>query len=112
MVVTGPRDEGVGADQQLLARSLGALIGVPRFDSPIHLARAVHGATLALSIYTEALPARDGDRVRELRRQSLQVALDDDLRGISETDRDWLIGIMRAVLGKAGAIVLAEDRLH
>ncbi len=64
MVGTGPRDEAVGADQQLLARSLGALIGVPRFDSPIHLARAVHGATLALSMYADNLPASDGDRLK------------------------------------------------
>jgi hypothetical protein len=110
-VVTGPRGGGVGADQELLAR-LGALIGVPRFDSPIYLARAVHGATLALSLYADDLPASDGDRLKELRRQSLQVALDDDLRGISEADRDWLIAVMRNVLGKAGEVVLAEDRLH
>jgi hypothetical protein len=111
-VVTGPRGGGAGADQELLARSLGALIGVPRFDSPIYLARAVHGATLALSMYADNLPASDGERLKHLRRQSLEVALDDDLRGISEADRDWLVAVMRNVLGKAGEVVLAEDRLH
>lgn len=112
MVVTGPRGEGADAEQQLLARSLGALIGLPRFDSPIQLARVVHAATLAFSMYADNLPASDGARLKDLRRQSLQVALDDDLRGVSEADRDWLIGTIRAVLGKAGEIVLAEDRLH
>jgi hypothetical protein len=43
---------------------------------------------------------------------SLQVALAGDLRGISETDRDWLIAVLRNVLGKAGEVVLAENRLH
>jgi hypothetical protein len=66
----GTVKEGGDAEQQLLARVLGALIALRRFDSPIYLARAVHGATLALSLYAE------------------------DLRSIKEADRDWLIAAM------------------
>jgi len=71
-----------------MARALGALIALRRFDSPIYLARAVHGATLALSLYADNLPASDAQRIRELRTVSLQVAVSDDLCGISEADRD------------------------
>jgi hypothetical protein len=100
------------AEQQLLGRALGALISLRRFDSPVHLARAVHGATLALSLYADGLPALDAQRIKELRAQSLQVALSDARRGISEVDRDWLVATMRNVLGKAGEVALAENRLH
>ena len=105
-------DDGGNAEQQLLARSLGALIAVRRFDSPIHQARAIHGATLALSLYADDMPAADAARVKELRNQSIQNALADDPRAIAEADRDWLIMTMRHILGKAGAVVLAQDRLH
>jgi len=108
----GTLKDGGDAEKQLLARALGALLAVKRFDSPIYLARAVHGATLALSLYGDDLPAPDANRMKELRAQSLQVALDDELRGISEADRDWLIAAIRNVLGKAGEVALAEHRLH
>jgi len=99
-------------EQQLLARSLGALISLRRFDSPIYLARAVHGATLTLSLYADELPAADVERLKALRTQSLQVALSDDLRHISEADRDWLIATVSNVLGQRGEVSLPENRLH
>ena len=99
-------------EHQLLARSLGALIALRRFDSPIYLARAVHGATLALSLYANDLPASDAARIKDLRTQSLEVALSDEVRGISEGDRDWLIATMRNVLGQGGEVSLPETRLH
>ena len=105
-------DEGANAEQQLLARSLGALIGLRRFDSPIHQARAIHGATLALSPYADDMAASDAQRLKELRNTSIRVALSDDPRAIPEADRDWLIAAMRRILGKAGAVALAADRLH
>ena len=111
-MLRGTAKGGGDAEQQLLARALGALIALRRYDSPIYLARAVHGATLALSLYAEDLPTPDAQRIKELRTRSLQVAVSDDLRGISETDRDWLIAAMRNVLGKAGEVALAENRLH
>ena len=109
MVTTGP---SVGAEQVMLARSLRALISVGRFDSPIHLARAVHGASLTLAMFEDDLPAADAARLRELRRRSLEVALSVDSRGIAEADRDWLVAGMRFVLSKAGVAVAAEGRLH
>jgi hypothetical protein len=53
---------GGGADtqQEYLARALSALIALRRFDSPIHQARAVHNATLALRLWLAAL----GDSLR------------------------------------------------
>ena len=102
----------VGAEQEMLARSLQALDSVGRFDSPIHLARAVHGATLTLAMFADDLPAADGPRLRELRRRSLEVALSVDSRGIAEADRDWLVAGMHFVLSKAGVAVAAEGRLH
>lgn len=93
------RLDGEGdAEQQLLARALGALIAVRRFDLPIYQARAAYGATLALSLYADNLPAPDAERIKVLRQRSLDVALSDGLGGISETDRDWLITMMRNVL--------------
>jgi hypothetical protein len=112
VMLGGTVKEGGDAEQQLLARALGALIALRRFDSPIYLARAVHGATLALSLYAEDLPTSDAQRIKELRTRSLQVALSYDLRSISEADRDWLSATMRNVLGKAGEVALAESRLH
>jgi hypothetical protein len=109
VVAAGP---SVGSEQEMLARSLGALLSVRRFDSPIHLARAVHGASLTLAMFADNLPAADGPRLRELRRRSLEVALSVDSRGIAEADRDWLVATMRSVLAKASATVAAEDRLH
>jgi hypothetical protein len=106
----GTLDDGADAEQQLLARCLGALIAVRRFDSPITQARAVHGATLALSMYADAMPECDAQRLKELRTRSIQVALSDDLRAISESDRDWLIGAIHDVLGKAGESIPAKDR--
>lgn len=100
------------AEQQLLARALGALIAARRFDSPIHQARAVHGATLTLSLYADNLPAPDAERIKDLRHRSLEVAVSDDLWGISEGDRDWLTTVMHNVLGKAGEVDLAENRRH
>ncbi|HEY4870268.1 MAG TPA: hypothetical protein VIJ03_00060 [Candidatus Dormibacteraeota bacterium] len=111
-MLDGTLKDAGDAEQQLLGRALGALISLRRFDSPVHLARAVHGATLALSLYVDGLPAVDAQRIKDLRAQSLQVALSDALRGISEVDRDWLIATMRNVLGKAGEVALAENRLH
>jgi hypothetical protein len=111
-MLSGTLKHAGDAEQQLLGRALGALISLRRFDSPVHLARAVHGATLALSLYVDGLPAVDAQRIKDLRAQSLQVALSDALRGISEVDRDWLIATMRNVLGKAGEVALAENRLH
>ena len=105
-------DEGANAEQQLLARSLGALIGLRRFDSPIHQARAIHGATLALSPYADDMAPSDAQRLKELRNTSIRVALSDHPGAIAEADRDWLIAAMRRILGKAGAVVLAADRLH
>src|SRR5438477_12098725 len=105
-------DDGANAEQQLLARSLGALIAVRRFDSPIHQARAIHGATLALSLYADDMAAADAERVKQLRTESIQNALSDDPRAMSEADRDWLILAMRRILGKAGAVALAVDRIH
>ncbi len=112
IVVTGPRAGGLGAEQELLARSLRALISVRQFDSSIQLARAVHAAALALALFADDLPAADGPRLRELRRRSLDVALSVDSPGIAEADRGWLAATMRPVLGKAGEMVAAEDRLH
>ena len=105
-------DDRANAEQQLLARSLGALIGLRRFDSPIHQARAIHGATLALSPYADGMAPSDAQRLKELRNTSIRVALSDDPRAIPEADRDWLIAAMRRILGKAGAVALAADRLH
>src|SRR2546423_160840 len=105
-------DEGTNAEKQLLARSLGALIAVRRFDSPIHQARAIHGATLALSLYADDMSAAEAERVKKLRAESIQNALSSDPRAMGEADRDWLIMAMRRILGKAGAVALAEDRLH
>ena len=105
-------DDDANAEQQLLARSLGALIAVRRFDSPVNQARAVHGATLALSLYADGMAAADAERVKELRNESIQNALSDDPKAVAEADRDWLIMAMRHILGKAGAVALAEDRLH
>ena len=105
-------DDGANAEQQLLARALGALIAVRRFDSPIHQARAIHGATLALSLYTDNMAPSDAKRSKELRDASIRVALSDDPTAIAEADRDWLIAAMRRILGKAGAVVLAADRIH
>ena len=101
-------DGGSNAEQQLLARALGALIAVRRFDSPIHQARAIH----ALSLYTDDMAPSDAERVKELRAESIQNALSDDPRAMGEADRDWLIMAMRRILGKAGAVVLAADRIH
>ena len=106
-----PKDAG-DAEKQLLARALGALLAVKRFEAPIYLARAVHGATLALSLYVDSLPPSDAKRVKELRVQSLQVALAEEPRGLGEADREWLIAEIRNVLGKAGEVALAEHRLH
>jgi len=105
-------DEGANAEQQLLARSLGALIGLRRFDSPIRQARAIHGATLALSPYADEMAPSDAERLKELRDTSIRVALSDDPTAIAEADREWLIAAMRRILGKAGAVVLAADRIH
>ena len=105
-------DGASNAEQQLLARALGALIAVRRFDSPIHQARAIHGATLALSLYTDDMAPSDAERVKELRAESIQNALSDDPRAMGEADRDWLIAAMRRILGKAGAVALAVDRIH
>jgi len=105
-------DDGANAEQQLLARSLGALIGLRRFDSPVHQARAIHGATLALSPYAESMAPSDAKRLKELRATSIRVALSDDPTAIAEADRVWLIAAMRRILGKAGAVVLAADRIH
>lgn len=102
----------IHTDRHLLARSLGALIAVKRFDSPIHLARAVHGATLALAMFAEELAASDMARLKELRRTSLEIGLSVESPGIRDADREWLLAIMRAVLGKAGETQLAKDRLH
>jgi len=105
-------DDGANAEQQLLARSLGALIGLRRFDSPVHQARAIHGATLALSPYADNMAPSDARRLKELRATSIRVALSDDPTAIAEADREWLIAAMRRILGKAGAVVLAADRIH
>ena len=105
-------DDGANAEQQLLARSLGALIGLRRFDSPVHQARAIHGATLALSPYADNMAPSDAKRLKELRATSIRVALSDDRTAIAEADREWLIAAMRRILGKAGAVVLAADRIH
>ena len=105
-------DDGANAEQQLLARSLGALIGLRRFDSPVHQARAIHGATLALSPYADNMAPSDARRLKELRARSIRVALSDDPTAIAEADREWLIAAMRRILGKAGAVVLAADRIH
>src|SRR6266480_1488482 len=101
-------DEGANAEQQLLARSLGALIGLRRFDSPIHQARAIHGATLALSPYADGMAPSDAQRLKELRNTSIRVALSDDPRAIPEADRDWLIAAMRRILGKARVVRTAR----
>src|SRR5207248_10923346 len=66
-------DEGANAEQQLLARSLGALIGLRRFDSPVHQGRAVHGATLALSPYADDMAPSDAKRLKELRDASIRA---------------------------------------
>ena len=105
-------DDGANAEQQLLARSLGALIGLRRFDSPVHQARAIHGATLALSPYADNMAPSDAKRLKELRATSIRVALSDDPTAIAEADREWLIAAMRRILGKARAVVLAADRIH
>ena len=105
-------DGASNAEQQLLARALGALIAVRRFDSPIHQARAIHGATLALSPYADNMAPSDAKRLKELRATSIRVALSDDPTAIAEADREWLIAAMRRILGKAGAVVLAADRIH
>ena len=105
-------DEGALAEQRLLARSLGALIAAEPFRSPVELARAVHGATLALSMFGDYLPDGAGARLKELRAKSLDMALNDDAPAIAESDRVWLIGAMTRVLGKAGATMPAAERLH
>jgi hypothetical protein len=54
-------DQGGDAEEQLLPRALGALIAVRRFDSATYLARAVHGATLALSLSAAELPTCEAE---------------------------------------------------
>jgi hypothetical protein len=105
-------DEGAIAEQRLLARSLGALIAAEPFRSPVELARAVHGATLALSMFGDYLPDGAGARLKELRAKSLDMALNEDAPSIAESDRLWLIGAMTRVLGKAGVTMPAAERLH
>jgi len=105
-------DDGANAEQQLLARALGALIAVRRFDSPIHQARAIHGATLALPPYADDMAPSDAQRLKDLRATSIRVARSDDPTAIAEADREWLIAAMRRILGKAGAVVSAADRIH
>ena len=105
-------DEGALAEQRLLARSLGALIAVEPFRSPVELARAVHGATLALSMFDDYLPEGAGARLKELRAKSLDMALNDRAQAITESDRVWLIGAITRVLGKTGATAPAAERLH
>lgn len=109
MAVAGPRDEGVGADQIMLARSVGALLSLPRFDSPIHLARVVHGAALALAMFSDALSMGDGIRLRDLRSKSLEIAC---RWSHPDAEREWLIALMGHVLGKAGEVAPAENQLH
>src|ERR1700730_9605758 len=105
-------DEGALAEQRLLARSLGALIAAEPFRSPVELARAVHGATLALSMFWDYLPDGAGGRVEVLRAWSFDRARNADAPAIAESDRVWLIGAMRRVLGKAGVTMPAAERLH
>src|ERR1700730_13716640 len=98
-------DEGALAEQRLLARSLGALIAAAPFRSPVELARAVHGATLALSMFGDYLPEGAGARLKVLRAKSLDMALNEDAPAIAESDRVWLIRAMTRVLGKRGVTV-------
>ncbi|HKV29390.1 MAG TPA: hypothetical protein VJT14_00055 [Candidatus Dormibacteraeota bacterium] len=105
-------DEGTLAEQRLLARSLGALIAAEPFRSPVERARAVHGATLALAMFGDYLPEAAGDRLKELRARSIAMALNEDAPAITESDRVWLIGAIRRVLGKAGVTAPAAERLH
>src|SRR5207237_4102292 len=91
-------DGGSNAEQQLLARALGALIAVRRFDSPIHQARAIHGATLALSLYSDDMAPSDAERVKELRAESIQNALSVVARAMGVADWEWLMLAMRRVL--------------
>src|SRR6266852_2855761 len=96
-------DEGALAEQRLLARSLGALIAAEPFRSPVELARAVHGATLALAMFEDYLPESASARLKELRAKSIDMALNEDAPAIAESDRLWLIGAMRRVFDKTGA---------
>src|SRR5438128_8409196 len=105
-------DDGAPAEQRLLAQSLGALIAAEPFRSPVELARAVHGATLALAMFADYLPEAAGARLKELRAKSLEMALNEDAPTIAESDRVWLIGAISRVLGKAGATMPAVERLH
>jgi hypothetical protein len=105
-------DEGALAEQRLLARSLGALIAAEPFRSPVELARAVHGATLALSMFGDYLPEAAGARLKELRAKSIDMALNEDAPAIAESDRVWLIAAISRVLGKAGVTGPAVERLH
>src|SRR4029077_6064926 len=105
-------DEGALAEQRVLARSLGALIAAEPFRPPVELARAVHGATLALAMFEDYLPEAASARLKELRAKSIDMALNDDAPAIAESDRVWLIGAMRRVLGKAGMTMPAAERLH
>jgi len=105
-------DEGALAEQRLLARSLGALMAATPFRPPVELARAVHGATLALAMFGDYLPEDAGARLKELRAKSLDMALNEDAPAIADSERTWLIGAMRRVLGKAGVTGPAADRLH
>jgi hypothetical protein len=105
-------DEGMLAEQRILARSLGALMAATPFRSPVELARAVHGATLVLAMFDDYLPESAGARLKELRARSLDMALNEDAPSIAESDRVWLIGAMRRVLGKAGVTMPAAERLH
>ncbi len=106
------QDDGALAEQRLLARSLGALIAAEPFRSPVELARAVHGATLALAMFEGYLPETASARLKELRAKSIDMALNEDAPAIAESERVWLIGAMRRVLGKAGVTVPAAERLH
>jgi hypothetical protein len=105
-------DSGALAEQRLLARSLGALMAAEPFRSPVELARAVHGATLALAMFGDYLPEAAGARLKELRARSIDMALNEDAPAIAESDRVWLIGAIRRVLGKAGVTIPAVERLH
>ena len=96
----------VDADYAMLARALGALIAVRRFDPSAQVAEAVHESTLALRMFAEELSDSELAHVKHLNQQAI------DGGGFGEPDRQWLMERIRRTLGKAGLTESVEERIH
>ena len=103
-MVTPGKD--VDSDRALLARALGGLLAMRRFDTPMQVAKAIHTGTLALRMFSSALGEAELARLKQINQSCLEYV------GITEADRQWLMATMRSVLGRAGEGQPAEERIH